>query len=944
MYEDRRRGRAIIWIVSFIIFALLFSLIGNQLLQVFLNISEFGDLYIRPFFFSYVGGLILAVIAFVRFNVRDRKSLTLWALRTFLASMRGGLFHPRLFNFERFRLQPTTFVMWQITKVLIGSLIMSNALFGMTLIASVSGWDSGLQHVPGIFTLPFTAFEQRSATGAEVVIKAAPALTLLIPPILSAIGIRLILLIGLTQIIKVITHTVISFIEKGVATIKTSTIEALISLGLAWTGFNIFFSNYINFNTKIFITAAFVTSAIFALFAYWDSRKMPVMRNIYLRAGALILIALAVASAVTIQNSIADAQKLEWQGPYVSQEIAVNRYLARLDDIKIMTYNFSLVTIPPENIDSYIESNMDILSRVRLWDWDAAFAKLKPEIGLIPYVQFEDSDILRFNDTLYWSASMKPVLPPTVTAADLWYNEHLVYTHIPEGFLMLNAHTGDVVDPGLFFRERRIYYGEGGADSLFSTTWAAIIEGKETSDEIGGVRYDGRGGVKVSPPLSWIFDITFFLSYPDRTIHLLRYRDVHERVQLVLPYFAYRWQDGKLVDMLPVTNGERANWLVPLIVALKTDNLPWSRSNPFTRLLGFALVDAYDGTIKIIVTGNDFFSQLFKTVYSDYITTDVPEWLRNQIRYPAELFRWRVEMFNIYHVTDPATFIQAREFYEVPQGLSVYYIMEKPQGFSKMEFLGLLSLEVRGAQGRNLAGYIVVRNDYPYTGEMIFYAVPPESETKLLGPTAARQALERDPDFRVIKTLLTTDPENPPRIGERILYNIGQHPVYIIPVYTAPAGAAGQAEGVVVTQIGTVAAVGAAFTGQYFVGLGDSVEEAFRNFLFKLAGASAPEVKELTFEERIEIVLKHLKDSGLRVEEPEEINANLVFFEGSARLISEGDVESVKARLDEFVQNWVTERGLGRVLYWLEGDSLNVGAIMVEDGVVVLRYMTIILG
>jgi len=37
----------------------------------------------------------------------------------------------------------------------------------------------------------------------------------------------------------------------------------------------------------------------------------------------------------------------------------------------------------------------------------------------------------------------------------------------------------------------------------------------------------------------------------------------------------------------------------------------------------------------------------------------MPEWLEEQIRYPQELFNWRSEMYNIYHVTDVDIFIQA---------------------------------------------------------------------------------------------------------------------------------------------------------------------------------------------------------------------------------------------------------------------------------------------
>ena len=114
------------------------------------------------------------------------------------------------------------------------------------------------------------------------------------------------------------------------------------------------------------------------------------------------------------------------------------------------------------NIKNYVNQNSDVLDVIRVWDWEAAFAKLKPEIGLIPYVDFEDNDILRFNNTLYWTASMKPILPSSVSLDNRWYNEHLVYTHVPDGFLTLEATDGQIVDSGEFFKQREIYYGEGG--------------------------------------------------------------------------------------------------------------------------------------------------------------------------------------------------------------------------------------------------------------------------------------------------------------------------------------------------------------------------------------------------------------------------------------------------------------------------------------------------
>ena len=75
---------------------------------------------------------------------------------------------------------------------------------------------------------------------------------------------------------------------------------------------------------------------------------------------------------------------------------------------------------------------------------------------------------------------------------------------------------------------------------------------------------------------------------------------------------------------------------------------------------------------------------------------------------------------------------------------------------------------------------------------MKFYEVPLDSETKLLGPSSVREALDKDPDFAQLKTLLRN-----PRIGDNILYQVGEHDTYFIPVYTAGAGGAGWFDGAV---------------------------------------------------------------------------------------------------------------------------------------------------
>ena len=552
---------------------------------------------------------------------------------------------------------------------------------------------------------------------------------------------------------------------------------------------------------------------------------------------------------------------------------------------------------------------------------------------MIPYVDFEDNDILRFNNTLYWTASMKPILPTSVSLENRWYNEHLVYTHVPNAFLTLEATDGQIVDSSTFFKQREIYYGEGG---LFEQTWSAYPNSRgDTSAELGGAFYAGEGGLDVSPPLSWIFEPNFLLSFPGEAVHIMRYKDVNDRMETLYPYFLYDLF-GRELDSLPVTNGNNSYWLVPLIIGFDTQDVPWSVGNPYLRLVGYALIDSYNGEIQLLKTGDDFFTEMFASQYSEQFQP-MPTWLEEQIRYPVELFNWKTEMYNIYHVTDVETFIQANEFYEIPTGLDTYYVEAKPPGFEETNFLGLLSLELRGSQGRNLAGYMVVQNDLTNLGNLQFYEVPLNSTTKLIGPTAVREALDRDPEFAQLKTLLRN-----PRIGDNILYRVGEHDVYFIPVYTAGAGG-------VVAQLGTIAAVGAAFNGEYFVGLGDTQEKAFEAYLKKVSGV-APSVTvadddyvELVKSDRIDIIKSVFEENEITISEPTSIQIPLSFNEGEMFFFTENDRDENVEFLTEFIDNFVKPRS-DRVFMWEDEQILNIGTVFVKDGVPEMHYISIEVG
>lgn len=920
-----------------IIAIVIFVMGSNQAAILYMNFQEFGTLFTKPLYFSLVSALVLSSIALIRVNVKNRSSISWYSLHVALTFLKRGSYvgADSIPSFKEYKLSIPNFVIWQITKILLFGAFFTNLIFGFALVYLLQGHNLGIQSIWNIFSLPFTTPSSDPAYAVHQVIPMIPALTVLVPSLLAVIGLRLVLYVGLHNIVRIIA-SYIQDAAKGKPKFLdyVSTVEGIIGIGVIWAAFNMFFTDQIDYNTKYQIAGTFAAGFALVAFYFIDKFKSrvimhPSKRDIYIRILTLVIIAIIAGSIMVVNNSIADARKIEYLGPYKAQQIGVNRYLAQLDQISVVPHYVKLSPVPPDQISSYVAANNDVLSKVREWDWDAAFAKLKPEIGLIPYVDFEGNDILRFNNTLYWTASMKPILPSSVSTGNVWYNQHFVYTHVDNGFLTLNAHNGTIVDSSKFFKQRVIYYGEGG---LFTDTWAAYPVGRTTTAELNNASYHGTGGLDVSPPVSQLFEPNFFLSYPTQTVHIMRYRDIHDRMQLLYPYFQYNLF-GNQVSTLPVANGDKTYWLMPLIVGFDTKTVPWSVSNPYLRLVGYALIDTYNGNVTLIKTGNDFFTNMFYSQYKDKFI-DMPQWLSKQLRYPEELFNWKVDMFNIYHVTSPSTFIQANDFYEVPSGVATYYVEAKPPGFDKPTYLGLLSLELQGSAGRNLAGFMTVQNDASNLGKMQFYQVPLNSSTKLLGPSSVSEALAKDSDFRQLRTLLQN-----PRLGDNILYRVGNQDVYFIPVYTAGTGG-------VVAQLGTIAAVGAAFDGEYFVGLGNTPQEAFTAYLAKLSGVTTSNVTStLALDEtsRVSAIRSILEDDKLTIVTPTTIQLPLTFEEGNVSFQQPSDLNNAKTLISGFVKNFVLP-GNDRIIFWQENNTINIGAIVVVNNVPELHYISIGVG
>ena len=222
---------AIIAIIGIVIFAM----VGNQAVVLSMNFTEFGEQFTKPLYYTILSTLILSAIALIRVNISGRSSIFWYGINTAIGFIARGPQQSVSADIESFRdykLTSPQFILWQITKILLFGAFFANIMFGFAAMSFIDGNTLGVENLPNLFSLPFVTPETNPNYASEEVIPMIPALVILIPPILAAIGLRLVLYVGIHRIIDVVT-TYLKDSKEGKPRYLNyvSTIEGAVRLG-----------------------------------------------------------------------------------------------------------------------------------------------------------------------------------------------------------------------------------------------------------------------------------------------------------------------------------------------------------------------------------------------------------------------------------------------------------------------------------------------------------------------------------------------------------------------------------------------------------------------------------------------------------------------------------------------------------------------------------------
>jgi uncharacterized membrane protein (UPF0182 family) len=573
-----------------------------------------------------------------------------------------------------------------------------------------------------------------------------------------------------------------------------------------------------------------------------------VARNVLLPAGAL---ALLVISAVLVggiypayvQQFRVKPNEVAREAPYIQRNIKATQAAYGIDKVDLSIY--SAVSTATK---AALRADKGTLPNARLLDPNKLGPTFKQLQGVRNYFGFNDSlDIDRYTVngvTQDYVVGLRELYQSQLRSDQQnWINLHLTYTH-GNGFVAAPANrvtaTGGSPDfvvrdipvqgPGgsLTIEHPQVYYGENSPGYSIVDTEQAEIDGPggngpSAADE-ATVHYSGPGGVKLD---SGFRKLLYALKFKEKNILLssslthdskiMYIRSPAARVHKVAPFLRL---DG---DPYPAVVDHQLVWILDGYttssgypysqreslgeVTLDSRGLPVANAEVnYIRNSVKATVDAYTGKVRLYTWDDkDPVLKTWKKVFPGLVqdgsmmTAD----LLQHLRYPEDLFKVQRELLGAYHVTNPRSFYNKEDFWEVPgdptqdvedvvNGLATasssnsngpaqppYYVLLQLPGEKGAEFTLTSTFVARGRS--NLTAFAAVSSDPGDYGVIRILQVP--KNTAIPGPGQVANTFESTSDVSKSLSLLRTGGSEVV-LGNLLTLPVGNGLLYIEPVYT----------------------------------------------------------------------------------------------------------------------------------------------------------------
>jgi uncharacterized membrane protein (UPF0182 family) len=535
----------------------------------------------------------------------------------------------------------------------------------------------------------------------------------------------------------------------------------------------IFGAGYADINARLVVLNALavltVISAGLFVAGSWKGRPKTALAPIAFTIAVYIVG--MVAYPALLQSLKVSPNELDLEKPFIQNHIKFTRFAYDLERIEVRRFDpgYTLTT-------GDIEKNNATIRNIRLWD-HAPLLKTYSQLQQIrTYYRFTDID----NDRYTVNGDYRQVMlsPRELSYADLpsrsWINEKMVFTHgngialgpvnrittegLPEFFIKDIPPTSN---SDIKVTRPEIYFGELSSDYVVVKTKMKEFS-YPTSEGNVYTSYAGDRGVLLDSlakkaAFAFLFSSAKIVLSSDitRESRILYKREVKSRVQAIAPFLICD-NDPYVV----VADDGTLHWIVDTYTV--SNGIPYSK--PINGGINYirnsvkATVDAYDGTVNFYISDpQDLIAGVYDRVFPGLLKPldAMPQDLKRHIRYPQELFKIQASMLAVYHMTDPKTFYNKEDLWEIPtqgdRGMDPYYtIMKLPQDIgdaknvattrSKEEYI--LLLPFTPAKRDNLAAWLAARCDGLNYGKMVVYSFP--RDRLVFGPRQVSARIDQD--------------------------------------------------------------------------------------------------------------------------------------------------------------------------------------------------------
>jgi hypothetical protein len=556
---------------------------------------------------------------------------------------------------------------------------------------------------------------------------------------------------------------------------------------------------------SILIVIALACAALVLVNVRFRGLWLPIAGIGFLAVSSLLLSAVYPA---IVQRFQVVPNEFERERPFIEHTIAFTRQGFGLDKLEERT----LSTVTPLTMAT-LTDNLQSVDNLRLWDYRPLLDTLQQQQALWTAYTFNSVDIDR-----YWiNGKYRQVM---LAARELWtpalpnkgwQNERIFNTH---GYGIVMAPVSDVIQSGLpnlvvkdlppqssfdlKITRPGIYYGELTNEYVIVGTrqdendyplpaqnqpaeGAGRTKGAPAAAGMAKTRYQGRGGVPIGSLLPRLAasvrfgDLNLMISdLVTSDSRILWGRNVAERARMIAPFLSF--------DRDPYIVAAKDGHLYWIHDAYTTsDRFPYSQPLPnaelnYVRNSVKVVTDAYDGTVQffvadptdpIILSYQRIFPSLFKPI------AQMPSDLFSHIRYPEALFNTQSTMLTVYHMTDPRTFYNRTEKWEVARELpksvgpaepavfggaegqgqgetmQAYYAIIRLPNEVEPEFLLILPFTPQAKQ--NMVAWLAARSDGAEYGKLLLYHFPKTEQ--VWGPIQIEASINQDDTISAWKTM-----------------------------------------------------------------------------------------------------------------------------------------------------------------------------------------------